>query len=245
MKTSPVITLGAAYLLGLAGLCQQAPAAITLMNATATIEQSDAGNSYLISRAIDGNTSSGTQGWATFPGQGAAQTAVFQTSALNNDAAWDFDLFFSHFATGHKIQQFRISATTSVSPTTTSGATWTELTPFLVSGTWGGGPVTYSVTGNTVRFSGVNEPGNGPAYLAQWTVTALNPSLTNVTGFRLEVFPFDDNGAGGPTLGFQTGSNNGNIVLTEFTATTVPEPSRSLLVGAGLVGLIFRRRRSS
>lgn len=242
MKAKLAAPLGALLLWGIV-LCEQAPGAITLVNATATVEQADAGNSYLISRAIDGNTSSGTQGWATFPGQGTAQTAVFQTSALNSDAAWDFDLFFSHFATGHKIQQFRISATTSLSPTTTSGATWTELTPSLVSGTWGGGPVTYSVTGNTVRFSGVNEPGNGSAYVARWTMTALNPSLTNVTGFRLEVFPFDDNGAGGPTLGFQTGSNNGNIVLTEFTATTVPEPSRALLVGTGLIGLIFRRRR--
>lgn len=234
------IRLATGFLAALSAVPVVSHAALTLQNASATFNQ-DLGNHH-ISNAIDGNTADNTLCWGTFGGHTSIQSAVFQLATVNNDAAWQFDLFFAHFATGHKLQHFRISATTSVAPTTSSGAVWTQLTPTFADSIWAGGATTETIFGdNTVRVAGVSE--SGGAFNAQWTVTASNPSLVNVTGFRLEAFPFDDNGAGGATLGFQAGANNGNIALTEFTATAVPEPTAALLGLAGLAGFAARRRR--
>lgn len=241
MKKPSLIPLLAGLVLPLAALCPQARAAITLVNATATVEQSDVGNPYLISRAIDGDTTSSTQGWAVFPGRTSNQSAVFQTASTVVGSDWAFDLFFSHFATGHKIQQFRISATEDANPTVSSGATWTILDPTSVVTNWGGGATSYVINGDdSVRVSGIVE--SGGAFAADYSVRASSLSSMNVTGFRLEVLTFDDNGAGGATLGFQSGGNNGNFVLTEFMAS--PEPSRAVLLLAGLGVLIVRRRRA-
>lgn len=217
-----------------------ASAAVTLVNATATIQQADAGNSYLISRSIDGDTTSSTLGWAVYPGMGSNQSAVFQTASTVTGTDWTFQLYFSHFATGHKIQQFRISVTEDLNPTISSGATWTALDPTAVAVSWGGGSASYVINGDdSIRVSGIVEPSG--AYPASYAVTASSLTSMSVTGLRLEVFTFDDNGAGGPTLGFQSGGNNGNFVLTEFVAS--PEPSRALLALAGLCGLLLRRHR--
>ncbi len=240
MKTPFFLPLCAGFLLSLAVLSQTANAAITLMNATATIEQSEAGNPYLISRAIDGDTTSNTQGWAVYPGQGSAQSAVFQTSSPVLGSDWNFQMYFSHFATGHKIQQFRISATEDANPTVSSGATWTTLDPTAFSATWGGGTPSYVINGDgSVRVSGIVEPSG--AFPAIYNIAASSASVMNVTGLRLELLPFDDDGNSSATIGFESGGNNGNIVLTEFIAT--PEPSRALLAALGFACLILRRRR--
>lgn len=241
MKKPSPASLFAGLLMALALPSERADGAITLVNATATIEQADVGDPFLVSRAIDGDTTSSTQGWAVFPGRTSNQTSVFQTSSTVVGSDWTFELFFSHFATGHKIQQFRISVTEDLNPTVSSGATWTTLDPISVATDWGGGVTSYLINGDdSIRVSGIVE--SGGAFPADYTVQASSVSSMNVTGFRLEVFPFDDNGAGGSTLGFQSGGNNGNFVLTEFTAT--PEPSRALLLVTGLGALIVRRRRS-
>lgn len=238
----------AGIIIGLSlALCPtSSPALVTLQNATATINQ-DLGNHH-IANAIDGDTLNNTLCWGTYPGMGSTQSAVFQTTAANNDAGWFFDLYFSHFAGGHKIQQFKLYATTDSAPTTASGATWTQLTPTFADGTWDTGPVTNAILGdNSVRYSGIIETGNFSLGNARWTVEASNPGLVNVTGFRLEAIPYDDDGNSFSSLGFQKVNsglaNNGNIALTEFTVTTAPEPSRAMLTLAGLILAGLRRRR--
>jgi hypothetical protein len=223
-----------------------ADAAITLVNATATTEQPGETfpneNAYVISRAIDGDTTSNVFGWALYPNIGSAQSAVFQTSGTVVGNDWNFQMFFSHFATGHKIQQFRISATEDANPTVSSGATWTTLDPTAVTVNWGGGTPSYVINGDdSVRVSGILEPSS--SFLADYAIRASSAASMNVTGFRMEVFPYDDDGNSFATVGFQSGGNNGNIALTEFTAVAAPEPTRALLTALGFVGLILRRRR--
>ncbi|MCL4205693.1 MAG: VCBS repeat-containing protein, partial [Pirellulaceae bacterium] len=199
---------------------------LPLVNATATFEQTNYGDVNRIATSIDGFYD-GSNGWALYPQQGSAQTAVFQTSTpITGMSEFVCDQYFYQFSAGHKIQKFRLSVTGDPNPTVSSGATWTQLAPSEVTAWWAAGTLTAAVhADNTVLVSGLSETPGGQQ--ARWTVRAPN-ILPSVTGFRLEVFPVDDDGNGYATVGFQAGGNNGNIVLTEFTATGIPTPGISV-----------------
>jgi len=225
---------------------------VGLTNATASFEQTvgtiNSTDDYRIWKSIDGLYGN-DEGWALYPDVSSNQTAVFQT--LNPGAAgseWIFDMYFDHSSAGHKIQKFRLSVTTSSNPTVDSGATWTFLHPSEVSTYWGGDSLTATINlDDTVLVSGLDE--TSTVQNARWTVHARN-TLTGITGFRLEVFPVDNDGDGLATVGWAQGCNSchsspgqeGNIVLTEFTVTAVPLPSTLSLVLAG-AGLLWARRR--
>jgi hypothetical protein len=227
---------------------------VGLTNATASFEQTvgtiNSPDDYRIWKSIDGLYGN-VEGWGLYPNVSSNQTAVFQT--VNPGAAgskWFFDLYFYQSSAGHKIQKFRLSVTTSSNPTVDSGATWMILHPSEVSTNWGGVSLTATINlDDTVLVSGLDETST-PVQNAQWTVHASS-RLTGITGFRLEVFPVDNDGDGLATVGWQTQScsschsnpgQDGNIVLTEFTVRAVPLPSTLSLVLVG-AGLLWARRR--
>lgn len=192
MKRIAQSTLTVAIVILLAG---SAPAAIVpLTGATTTYDQ---GGSYAVGTSIDGNVTSG--GWGVHNGQTTAQTAVFQTSAPLTASQLTFSMAQNLSSPRHTINQFRISATTDPSPTVTSGATWTELTPDSYSA---GSNMLKDLGSNTFRRSGI-------AGTSTYTLT-VSPTLTGITGFRVETFV----PSGGTTIGGATA--NGNFVFTEF-----------------------------
>lgn len=174
-------------------LASSAPAALVpLTGATTTYNQA----TYTVGTAIDGAVTG--YGWGVYGGQTTAQTAVFQTTSPLTASQLTFSLA-QNIGGRHTVNQFRISATTDPSPTTTSGATWTELTPDSYSA---GSNMLKDVGSNTFRRNGI-------AGASTYTLT-VSPALTGITGFRVETFV----PSGGTTIGGATA--NGNFVLSEF-----------------------------
>ncbi len=217
---------------------------IPLTTATATVEQ----GVLPVAQSIDGIITSGLNGWGIDPGESFNQTAVYQTVsnvvAGGGGTSFTFSLF-NDYAGGppYILGDFRISVTADAAPTTTSGATWTELTPLTANAT-----NTFLLTINPTDHSILASGGSGNN-TSDFTVTATT-TLNNITGFRLEALTnpslplyhveLPGNG-GGPGM-----ASNGNFVLTEFQVNAtelVPEPSALVLLGLGCMAMLACRLR--
>lgn len=216
---------------------------VPLQNATATFEQTNNDPANRAAKSIDGLYDAG-YGWGLYPQQTSQQAAVFQTVTPQTDGhTWQFDLHFTAWPQGHKIQKFRMSVTTAANPSvSTPAASWTELTPLDVDAYWALGAVTSTIhPDKSVQISGVNETSTTMGS-AQWSMIATS-SVLGATGFRLEVFPVDDDNNGSATVGYGANSSNGNIVLTEFVVQAVPEPSTLMLSVLSVLAMIAATRR--
>lgn len=167
-------------------------ALVALTGASRTYDQ---GGAYTAGASIDGVLTSG--GWGVDGGQTTAQTAVFQTAAPLTASQLTF-VMAQNLGGRHTINQFRISATTDPSPTVSSGATWTVLTPNFFNA---GRNLLRDLGGSTFVRSGIAEA-------STYTLT-VSPTLSGITGFRVETFV----PSGGTAIG---GASNGNFVLSEF-----------------------------
>jgi hypothetical protein len=175
---------------------------VTFSSGTVTFDQ---GTPYIISNSIDG-VSTGP-GWGVFNGQHTAQTAVVTTSAPAAGSEWAFTLFNNSGFADHHPQEFRISYTTDAVPA--AGGNWTQVTPASFKST--NGVTLANVGGNALRATGT-------AGHTSFQVRS-NAALSGVTGFRLELFPFDYDAA--DALAASLGrSANGNLVLSEFRVDT-------------------------
>jgi hypothetical protein len=221
---------------------------VALQNATATFSQSG----FSIGMAIDGDVSPTGGGWAisegpiaSFPNPTHAQVAAFET-ASNLGASSGTDLTFTlrqlFFAPNHMVGKFRLSVTNDDRSTfadglATSGdvsAGWVVLNPSSALSSQG---ATVSLLGDgSILISGLLPD------IDTYTVTAQT-SLTNITGFRLEVF--ED--ASLPTTGPGRHPVNGNFVLTEFSVAAMtspaPEPETWMMMGIGLGLMAFAVKR--
>lgn len=208
---------------------------ITLSNATATY--SDAG--FLVGAAIDFNPVS--SGWAVNT-QKAYQVAVFETAPgtyTSGDFEFQVSQFFTTAPQGPQglIGRFRLSATTDARSTFADGlstggdvtANWTVLDIYSMSSLFGS--TMTQLADKSILLSGTTGPID--AY------TLVTDAIANTTGFRLEVFTDPSLPAGGP--GRQPAT--GNFVLSDFHVEAIPEPGTLLLVGLGLTGFAFVRRR--
>jgi len=194
VKTSVLLTTLAC---AAAGLPLAHAANVTFSSVTGTFDQ---GAPYDVGASINGNATD-TFGWGIFGGHTAAsQTAVYTAAApfSGNRLAVSIPQFFggSHYA-----NEFRVSYTTDAVPS--AGGTWTELAPSLARAA--NGLALTALGANRYGVSGAS--GDGRTNF----VLMANGAFTNVTGMRLELFnPGVNIGAAG----------NGNLVISEFMATT-------------------------
>ncbi|NQT36212.1 MAG: discoidin domain-containing protein [Planctomycetes bacterium] len=201
---------------------------VNLQNATATFDQ---GGAYTIAAAIDG-IEHGSTGWGISGQHNQNQTAVFQTTEPLYATQIVFELNHTNPWVAHKLQLFRLSATTDPDPTATdSSINWFELTPSEAFTSLPGSDAAINLD-NTVAITGDNAvPDNYQVF--------VNGSFGGITGFRLEALTGPNGYVGFPGY-------SGNIVLSEFNVfSAVPEPSTIVLAALGLIGLVFfaRRRR--
>ncbi len=236
-------SLRALLALGFATVAVNTQAQIfVLQNATATFSQSG----YDVGQAIDGTTAD-DRGWAILPGEGSAQTAVFETQsdigfAGGSALTFTFESLYL-IPPGHNLGRFRLSITTDDRSTFADGlatggdvtANWITLDPATF----------FSVNGQTLAKQGDNSLLASGLNPATDTLTVTAPtSLTGITGLRLEMIPDASLPAGGSGR-----FGNGNFVLSELTVsiTAVPEPEFIAgLSAAGLLGwALLARRRSN
>lgn len=171
-------------------------AQIAFSAATVTYDQ---GAPYNIAASIDGSVTNGV-GWGVFGGLNVAQTAYFQASAAFS--ASEIGIALPQFlGTNHFAKDFRISYTTDASPG--AGSSWTAISPAVYRAANGGG---LSLGADNHVLLSANPVSDSTNFF----VTASG-AFSNVTGFRLELFPV----AG--TLG---AAANGNLVITEFQVAT-------------------------
>lgn len=176
---------------------------ITFSTVSATFDQ---GAPYDISKTIDGALDG--FGWGVFNGQTVNQTAVFKASSAFS--ATEIGLGMPQLlGTNHLIQQFRVSYTTDVTPAL--GGNWTQISPAMFRAA--NGASLTNVGSNMLQLAGTPSGGASSYFL---TTTG---GFSNVTGFRLELFPVAGN------LG---AAANGNLVLTELQAWTDGSINRAL-----------------
>lgn len=147
-----------------------------------------------------------------------------------------------------------------------STSPFTTAVPLLAGGN--SGDVYYTAASNnttllSVSASGADAGGAGAIASLSNVPTTTDLGLSGSVPFG--IIWFDESTAGGPYYGFYTHSSfllpaagPSNAFTTPFTGTSgpgdaaksasfsfsaVPEPSRMMLLGFGLVGLFFRRRR--
>lgn len=221
--------------LALAGLLAPAAQAQTLVlqNATATTSQVF----FSVGKAIDGTTAD-DRGWAIDPGEGAAQTAVFETQSdagFAGGSTLTFSFASLHtFTPSHNLGRFRLSLTTDDRSTFADGlesggdvtANWTVL--HLASFSSANGQTLTEQPDFSLLASGTNPSTD--------TLTLTAPtSLTGITGIRLEMLPDASLPSNGPGR-----APNGNFVVSELTVsiTAVPEPGDYAAV-AGLALVAF------
>lgn len=246
MNRAIYLSLAAVLSLPLADVAQAVP--IALNNATASYSQS----AFLVAMALDTSTSNG---WAISPNQTSNQQAVFQlVDPLPVDQYALAVTMRMQFSTPHLLGKFRLSVTDSPTPTVSSGATWTTLTPdSIVTANVSAAPANNGL-GFTTDGSNITliNTGGGSVFPNQADyIFSATTGLSAITGIRLETFPdatFVSSGSG-------TGST-GNFVLSyiqlqaEAIATpeigAIPEPASSAMLGLGgmLVLGATRRRRA-
>ena len=210
--------------------------AIELQNGTATFSQSF-DRPWNVSETTDGITS-GTNGWAIYqPNSGTTdQTAVWETVSDFTGSHLRLVLDFN-YEDRHLLGKFRFATTTDDRSTFADGlqsggdvtANWTVITPSAVS-------VPASLTSSVLGDGSILLAGS-PPNTGSYTID-FDQAFSGITGLRLEALKDSSLPSNGPGL-----QPNGNFVLSEITASPVPEPSTMLLVSAGLAGLAFRRRR--
>lgn len=159
---------------------------------------------FPVAQAIDGNLVA--NGWAL---NGTAETAdpqaaIFTTAAPLSAANLNFALNFTSCCGFHSINEYRISATT-------------DATPQLVGGNWT--PLNLgNLQSQTPATTFAVQPGAsvralGPGAAFDIFASSAAAPFAGITGFKLDVIPFDRNGDGSATAG---NASNGNFVLTEF-----------------------------
>jgi len=175
---------------------------VTFSSGVVTFDQ---GAPYIIPASIDGNSTG--PGWGVFGGHLAAQTAVVTTSAPAAGSEWAFTLHNNSGFPDHHLQEFRISYTTDGAPSIAGN--WTQVVPASFKST--NGVTLANIGSNTLRAT-------GPAGHTSFQVRST-AAFSGVTGFRLELFPFDYDGA--DALAASLGrAGNGNLVLSEFRVDT-------------------------
>ena len=98
-----------------------------------------------------------------------------------------------------------------------------------------------------LSFSLANANNNLPAvnsWYVKWDGTTLS-SGTNLADFANTLYTFTVTGSGNDLLSFGFNNESGAFALDEVSLTAVPEPSTFLLLGAGLVGFAFFRKRAN
>jgi hypothetical protein len=171
-------------------------AVVPLSSASGTYAQAG----FDVSSTIDGVTTGGN-GWAVDGGQFAPQTAIFTTAAPLSASQLVFEMAQTSPYAAHNINQFRISVTNAASPSEAS--TWTPLN--ITNGAAHADLYKMSDFRVLARNNAINEP---------YLLRSASP-FNGVTGFRLEVLPYDydANDALPASIGR---AGNGNFVLSEF-----------------------------
>ncbi len=186
--------LGAAAML--IGASTAFTAVVPLSSAVGTHEQAGFG----VAAMIDG-VKGGVNGWAIDGGQFAAQSAVFTTAAPLNASELAFELAQASPFFAHNVNEFRISVTNAASPSEAS--VWTPLNITHAAAE----AALFKVPGGQIRA--VNNT-NSDTY----QLRSAAP-FNGITGFRLEVLPFDY----APTDSLEASigrADNGNFVVSEF-----------------------------
>lgn len=228
-------------LAALAGLCTlaaplaRADTAVVLRHPTATFSQSASGP-FKVARAIDGIVSDGL-GWAIFPAQGSAQTAVFETArdvGLAGGTRLTFRLTHAYPADFHTLGRLRLSVTTDDRDSFADGlaingdvtANWTVLMPDALAAA---NDTHLSLLADGSILASGPHPNN-----EVYTLSAVT-HLAGITGIRLEALKDASLPGRGPGRAI-----NGNFVLSEFEvqATPVPEPGTGTLLALGIGGLL-------
>lgn len=170
----------------------------------------DQGGGFEANKSIDANLGTGWAGYSATPGAGqyVPQTGVFIPASAVTASQLNF-LLQNRFGDNHYVQEFRISTTTDAVPTV--GGSWTPLSPALLRSN--NGTSIADIGGGYARVTGAAAGGSMDAQLA------AAGSFIGVTGFLLEMNPFDYNGADAlaATIGR---APNGNFVFSEFSVTT-------------------------
>jgi hypothetical protein len=192
--------LTAFMVLALAAALEAAP--VNLVGAAATYARPTF--DFPVTEAIDGNTAAG--GWAL---NGDVETldpqaAIFTTGAPLGLSDLNFAMNFTSCCDFHSINEFRISATSDAVPSLLGG-NWTALDLSNLQAS-SAATTLASQPGSSVRALGA---GGAFDIFAGSTVAPF----AGITGFKLDVIPFDRNGNGSPTAG---NAPNGNFVLSEF-----------------------------
>jgi PEP-CTERM motif len=222
---------------------KSATAAIVLTSPTGTFSQA----SLPVSETIDGDFSSGLNGWAIDPNE-VNQTAVYEiptNPAGPNGAGFTFYMHQLHSNPQHTLGRFRFSVTGDDPSTFADGlqsggdvtATWTPVTPLITFAT--GGAILTVQGDMSILASGPNPS------TSVYTIVGLS-SLTSITGLRLEVLEDPSLQDGGPGEdGPGRKPTNGNFVLTELqvdATSAVPEPATFVVFGVA-IALAFHKRR--
>lgn len=186
---------GACAAMVLLGASAASAAVVPLSSASTTYDQ---GDPYVIGSAIDGSIVGA--GWAVFNGQYDTQSSIFTTASPLNSSELAFEMH-QNFGGAHNINEFRISVTNAASPSESS--VWTPL----------------NITHASAKAQLVELAGNKILALDntaqdEYQLRSASP-FNGITGFRLEVFPYDFSSTDSlpATLGHAA---NGNFVLSEF-----------------------------